>query len=394
MHRLALTVAALALSFATSVSATDWPHWRGPQADGRVPDAQIDPAALQKAWTADVGVGYSAASVSDGRLYVAGWRDGQDVVQCLDAATGDEVWSHGYTIAKFDNMHKGGSGGTPVVGDGTVFYMYRDGSVVGLDAATGDQRWHVQFAKELGVDAPRWMFTGSPMPHGGAVYIDVGHILKLDAATGKPIWTSENYGAAYSTPVIFESHGRTLVAAFPVYGLVILDAESGEELTKQKWETSYGVHAATPVIDGDDIFIGSGYGTGGARFHLSDQGLSPVWETKRMRTQMSTAVLINGFLYGFDDTQLRCLSWGSGEDTWSARGLGRGSLIAVGNHLVVMSEGGELVVAEADSEAFKESRRIQLFGDKDNWVAPVYADGRLYCRSPGGELVCLSAGGS
>jgi outer membrane protein assembly factor BamB len=87
---------------------------------------------------------------------------------------------------------------------------------------------------------------------------------------------------------------------------------------------------------------------------------------------------------------LRCLDWKTGATRWTQKGLGVGSLISADGKLIILSETGELVVAEANSTAFKPIARAQILGGKC-WATPVLANGRLYARNTKGDLVCVEA---
>jgi hypothetical protein len=67
--------------------------------------------------------------------------------------------------------------------------------------------------------------------------------------------------------------------------------------------------------------------------------------------------------------------------------LGKGSLIASDNKLIILSERGELVIADANPQGFKELSRTQILGGKC-WSAPALANGRIYARNATGDLVC------
>jgi hypothetical protein len=54
----------------------------------------------------------------------------------------------------------------------------------------------------------------------------------------------------------------------------------------------------------------------------------------------------------------------------------------------VLLDGGELLVAEASPKGFKELARAKVLDGKC-WTMPVVANGRAYCRSQAGELVCV-----
>jgi hypothetical protein len=107
------SVAVLCLTAVTalSASATDWPHWRGPQRDGHsTEDSGVDGGRLasqEPAWKVSVGQGCSAPIIAAGRLYAVGWEGGKDHVRCLDAATGKQLWTVSYACPQYGRYHKG-----------------------------------------------------------------------------------------------------------------------------------------------------------------------------------------------------------------------------------------------------------------------------------------------
>jgi len=50
----------------------------------------------EPAWSQSVGEGGTSPLVVQGRLYVSGWARDRDVLRCLDAATGQELWKSDY----------------------------------------------------------------------------------------------------------------------------------------------------------------------------------------------------------------------------------------------------------------------------------------------------------
>lgn len=377
---------------AATLQADDWPNWRGPNLDGVSAEANWNSTfgdQPKQLWSVDVGIGYAAVSVVGDRLYTAGWSKGHDHWLCLDVKTGETIWRHSYPSDQFANSHQGGPGTTPCVADGRVYTLNRKALMYCLDANTGKPIWQADLGQRYHVSPGSWGFTGSPIVIDGKLLIDVGKILALDPATGKEIWATRDYGAGYSTPKPFLVAKRKLLAAFPAAGLVILDLNTGQELAQRPWNTSYNVNAAMPIVRGNQIFISSGYNTGGALLALDNRGLTVVWNNRNMRNHMNSCVLLGDHLYGFDDGQLRCIDFATGQVAWSERGLGKGALTAADGKLLVMSERGELLIAPADPAGFAPTARVKLLGDRDCWVVPVLANGRLYCRAPSGKLVCL-----
>jgi hypothetical protein len=71
---------------------------------------------------------------------------------------------------------------------------------------------------------------------------------------------------------------------------------------------------------------------------------------------------------------------------WSVAGFGRGSTIMIDNHLVTLTEGGDLVLSVPTPAAYTalgRFRAIPFFNRDTNrcWNVPATADGRIYVRS-------------
>ncbi|MCC6579070.1 MAG: PQQ-binding-like beta-propeller repeat protein [Phycisphaeraceae bacterium] len=372
----------------------DWPNFRGPNFDGISVETNWNSDSVSAehiAWTINVGIGYSAVSVVGDRAYTAGWKEGKDVLVALDVKTGETVWEYAFPMERFNSLHEGGPGATPTVMDQMVYLVSRDGLLNAVHAASGKSAWSRQLAGEFGVHKPSWAFAGSITPVGDdAMLIDMGKILMLNRKDGSAVWQSKDFRASYSTPVPFALNNRELVAAFPTSGLAILDRKTGKDLALYPWKGGPDVNAVTPIIDGDQLFISSGYNTGCAKLQLTHEGLREVWKNKNMRNHMATCILFKDHLYGFDEGQLKCLSFADGSVKWTQRNYGKGTLTASRDgRLIVLSDRGELVIAPADPAGFNPVAKVQAVKDTNCWIVPVLANGRIYCRAPNGQLACV-----
>ena len=378
-------------------STGEWPQWRGPNGDGISAETNwkdhFPSSGPDVLWERDIGFGYASVSISGGRLYTAGWKDGQDTIYCLDANSGELIWSHSYSAGLYDSHTKGGPSATPAVSDDRVYSLSAEGELICLDANDADVLWSKSMTREFGAEIPRWGFAGSPVVLGNVLFVDVGPIVAFNKTNGDVIWRTEDYGSAYSTPVPFKLGGRQLLAVFPRLGLVLLDAKTGREMSKYPWKTHANVNAATPIISGKRFFISSGYNTGCAMVELSNGNLDPVWDGREMRNHMATCVLVDGYLYGFDEDRFKCLDFANGEVQWSQRKLGKGALMAADNKLIVLAEHGELIIADASPDAFTVRSRAKVLDENKCWAVPVLAGGKIYCRSGGGQLVCVDVRG-
>ena len=177
--------------------AEDWPQWRGPYASGvsrqthwRKSFGDQAPPLL---WQRQIGVGYSAAYISNGRLYTAGRSDGQTTICCLDTAADKVLWTYASSIGQYDLMHLGGPGATPATDGKRVYMLSREEELICLDAVSGDLLWSKKLMQLYGLSKPKWAFTGSPRLDDKAVYVDVGRIIALDKIAGRQLWKTRDY---------------------------------------------------------------------------------------------------------------------------------------------------------------------------------------------------------
>lgn len=378
----------------------DWPAFRGPNRNGITTEsdwtASWPAEGPRRLWTAEVGLGYSAVSVDDGRAYTLGNRDGQETVYCFDAATGREYWKHTYPAVLIDNLHLGGPGASPTIDGERVYVVGKEGHLHCYDAGSGRVVWKVHFVKDLGAAMPEWGFCSSPLVQGGLLIIDVAGPIALSKETGKLVWRSERQRPGYGSPIVVPgSKDETLVADLTNDALLLVRAVDGVTVASYPWSSDYVTTATTPVVGGRTLFISSGYGAGCALLELGDGGLTPLFRNKELSSHMCTPVLWQGHYYGIDGNshnaracKLVCLDAKTGRRTWEQRGFGCGSLMLADGKLLVLSDEGYLSIARATPTAYEEIARTRVF-DAHTWTMPVLARGRIYCRSESGTVVCL-----
>lgn len=373
-----------------------WPHWRGPNQDGLSTESDwVAEGKTEDKWRLNVGLGYSSVTVANGLLYTMGYDEEfeLDVIWCLDAETGDEVWAYAYPADIWDNAHRGGTLSTPTIDGEVLFTLNREGNLYAFEAETGEILWHRQVHEEHELTYPTWGYSGSPLVIGDELFVNGGKLLCLDKANGDLKWASKDYGHAYCTPVALDAQGQPALAFLNGDGVAVVARADGAELGFYPLTGTAGISAATPVVVGEGIFVSSSRGGGGALLAFGDEGLAPVWEGRQMTSQMSGCVLMEDHLYGFDLAVLKCVD-ANGVEKWEQRGIGNGAVSGAPGRLIAMSSRGELIVAEASPEAYTELSRVQLFEDGANWTTPVLVNGLIYCRNNEGDLVCRDHRGS
>ncbi len=122
------------ICFAASLSASDWPHWRGPDRDGVSKETGLlkewPKEGPSRAWlNTDVGMGYSGVSIAGGKLFTMGAREDTELLICLDASDGKELWS-ARIGSRLGNNWGDGPRGTPSVDGERVYAMAGQGTLI------------------------------------------------------------------------------------------------------------------------------------------------------------------------------------------------------------------------------------------------------------------------
>jgi len=380
------------IAMAPCGQAADWPQWRGPQRTGVSREtgwsSRWPASGPKRLWTAQVGAGHSSVAVVGGRVYTMGNVGNQDVVWCLQAATGKVIWKYAYPCPAGNYA---GTRATPTVQDKCVYTLSRDGLALCLDAVTGRKLWKRNLVRLSGAPVPKWGVAGSPLVEGNLVIYNVGAAgIALDKATGILAWKSAAGLGGYASPVAYTSRRQRGVALFAASGLVGLNPANGQRLWHYPWSWNdpYQVNAADPIFWGDTVFISSAYNRGCALLKIGGATPSLVYRNTNMRNHINTCVLWNGFLYGSDQNTLKCLEIRSGKERWQSGRIGKGGLIIAAGKLIVLTERGVLLLAEARPDRYVEIARAKVLGGTC-YAHPVLADGRIFCRNRDGELVCL-----
>src|SRR5262245_41122097 len=183
MLSLALALASSALP-TISADPGDWPQWRGAEGDGLSHGVGWAPEGTTR-WTAQIGLGYSAASVDGGRVFAFGFdvEHSQDVLRALELESGRELWQQRWPGELRANQHEGGTLSTPAVAGELVYASTSSGALHCLRAADGAPVWTKDLAAELELDPQYYGFAGSPLVLGERLFVNLDRTLALDART-------------------------------------------------------------------------------------------------------------------------------------------------------------------------------------------------------------------
>ena len=343
---------------------------------------------------------FSGPVIAGNRLILHQRVKDKEVVECLNAATGDKLWDYSYDTAFEDSFGKGdGPRSTPVIHGKRVITLGAEGTLHCLDLETGRKIWERRLKNEYKIPESYFGVGTSPIVEQDLVLVNVGGrdagIVAFSLDAGKQVWKSTSDPASYSSPVTCSVGGVRQGIFFTRTGVVILDPATGKVRFEKRWRSRMdaSVNAATPLVVGDLAFISASYDTGALLLKLRGDGADVVWqEDDVMSNHYTTCIHHDGHLFGFDGRQeagpsFRCIELKSGKVKWTKERYGCGSMILVDGHFLILTEKGELVLAEANSRAYVEKARGQILEAGPCRAQIALSEGRLFARDRG-KLGC------
>jgi len=370
-----------------------WTDFRGPNRDGRYEELTVRagwPAGgLPQLWRQPVGGGYASFVVAEGRAFTIEQRRAQEVVAAYDVETGRELWKHGWDAEFRESMGGDGPRATPTWHDGRVYALGAAGELRCLDAKTGRLVWNRNILKENGAENIQWGMSASPLIVDDKVVVLPGgpsgkSVVAYNRLTGAPVWKALDDEASYTSPMLVTLAGRRQILVVTASRAVGL-AEDGALLWEYPWSNGSRINVAQPIVTGPNrFFISAGYGKGAALVEVTGSGKSfaarTVWENNSMKNKFQSSVLHNGYVYGLDEGILTCVEVATGERKWKGGRYGYGQLLLAGDHLIVITESGELVLVRAAPDQHTEVAKFQALEGK-TWNVPAISGNRLLVRN-------------
>jgi outer membrane protein assembly factor BamB len=381
----------------TGSSASSWTDFRGPNRDGRYVATPIRTSwpreGLKPLWKQPVGEGYASFVVADGRAFTIEQRRNQEVVAAYDIRTGRELWTNGWTGYFQESMGGDGPRATPTYHEGRLYALGAEGELRALDALKGTVIWRKNILSENGAHNISWGMSASPLIVDDKVIVLPGgsggrSVVAYDRLTGEPVWKALSDEQSYTSPMLVTLGGVRQIVVVSATRAVGLNPDKGTLLWEYPWNTSMGINVAQPIVfnhnGSDRIFLSASYGHGAAVFELTKAGdrfqTKTVWENQRMKNKFTSSVLHNGFIYGLDESILACIDAATGDLKWKGGRYGYGQLMLAGDHLIVLTEDGELALVSATPARHEELARFSAIEGK-TWNHPIIADGKLLVRN-------------
>jgi outer membrane protein assembly factor BamB len=395
---------ALALAFLLS-SATSaepihegWTAFRGPRGTGQAASglpAGEGPLGFAVRWSRELGSGYSGLAVAGDLVVTAARAGDEDVLLALSAADGSERWrvSLGPAYAGHDGSHDGPIA-TPAIAGGQVFALGARGRLVAVEASSGRVHWQRELETELGAKGPYYGWASSPRVVEGLVVLwaggEVGFVAAFDVADGSLRWRQLEESTDAQSPMVATLGGKQQVVVIGGTSVAGLEPRDGTVLWRLEHgggPSPMGAPTSSPlVLDDHRVFFKHGAdSTMVLRVEQRDGAWSATIEreVRALARSYSPPALVGEVLYGYSGRFLGAVDASSGELLWRSREPGDGFLVAVEDQLVVLTKEGDLHLAPAARDGWREAARLDLF-EALAWTPPAVDGSSVYARSLGG----------
>ena len=401
--------------FGTRVEA-DWPQFRGPDRNGMSREKGLarhwPVGGPEELWRQKVGVGYGGASIRDGKVFLIDREENErEVLRCFDLAGGNELWR--CSNESPGRIGHNGSRSVPTVEADRVYAGGLFGHLICVDRTSHEIVWSHDLMKEYGAESPQWGFSQSPLVYKDLVIVALMNeragVAAFDKRTGKLIWTTKPAGGeSHSSPYICTLAGVEGILFTAREQQSFINPETGDFFwTYNGYECFRTIPAPTYIGDGRLFFTG-GYDAGSVMVKVTREGgVFKVVEQFRfddLGAMIHQPLIYQGHLYAnFNENSnldrkkppgIICLDL-NGREKWrtgKANHFDRGAvMLADGMLFMLDGETGELALAEATSEAYKELARTKVFAggrQSEIWAPLALSDGKLVLRDQQ-ELVCL-----
>jgi outer membrane protein assembly factor BamB len=392
---------AFAVCLGTVLNAADWPHWRGPNADGVSSDTNVPvtwSATRNVVWKASLaGLGVSSPIVSGNRVFVTSQAgasvkspgnhprlvQGRDaaaegerplpvtsgsgvptvfVVEAFDRATGRRLWEHRFDsdgpLQPVHDKHNLASP-SPVTDGQLVYAWFGTGQIVALDM-NGNVVWQRHLGKEIAPFDIQWGHSSSPTLYGDLLILLCDHapassVLAVDKRTGQQRWKIDRGKGrmSYSTPLVIEPKTGPELIVNSSEGLDAFDPRTGAPLWHYRETNRFPI--PVPFYRDGVLYTSRGYRSGpymaikpGGRGDIAATNV--IWRVETGAPYISSLVHYDGLLYMASDVGvISAVDASNGRRVWQQRieGVFSASPVAADGKVYFVSENGETLVLKA-----------------------------------------------
>ncbi|QDU31163.1 outer membrane biogenesis protein BamB [Anatilimnocola aggregata] len=401
----------LLLVVVSALHAGDWPQILGPNRDGHADGEKLAekwPAAgLKPAWTYSLGSGYAGPAIVGKQVIVFHRRDDEEIVESVDLTTGKLIWRTAFLATYRGGIDSDtGPRCVPVVAGDSVYVFGAAGDLHCVDLTNGKERWSRSLFADYGGDENYFGAGSTPLVIGDRVICNVGGnkagLVGVDAKTGKTVWQGTEEGTSYSSPTTVTIAGKPQALFVTRLNALLVDPVTG---TTSKL-LPFGargptVNAATPLVFDGTVFLTASYNIDAVLATIQSPAEVRWHDGDTLSSQYVTPIYHKGYLYGIHGREdsntpgaFRCIEAKTGKLAWEKPSFGIAHLILAGDKILLAKLNGELILAAADSTAYRELGRASIAADKTRAI-PALSQGCFFTRTTEngqGKLICVRVG--
>ena len=371
--------------------------WRGPLQSGASLEHYTNGKLEDKpAWQRETH-GRGTPVIADGKVFSFGYRGSKEELiehlACVDAATGKQEWEIPIKDFISDTVYNRYSIGSPCVDPETkrVYLLTAYGVFICADF-NGKELWRHSLMEEIGRMTFPNSKVGSPLIEGDLVIVQgitanwgadgpaANRFYAFDKMTGEIIWATTPgeippKDSSHSTPVFETRDGKRVFWVGTGCGnIVCVNARTGKALVRHKMSKG-GVNGSVVVHGGNKVIAIHG-------------------EENPDSSDKGRLIAIKAPEH-FDAEQM-VFDPEASPEKWKANELWRANLRAetssptlAGDHIYVITEGGELVSVNANNGEIEWTKKLT---NANIHASPFYADGLIYCSLLEGKLAVVKPG--
>lgn len=417
-----LIVAALLGCSTVSLTAANWPSWRGPNQDNTSPESRFPTT-----WSRSDNVKWRTSLPEAGNSSPIVWgetvfvtqavRDGRErTLMAFDRATGKLRWQHGVAYAATDPRHKSNPhcAASPVTDGERVIASFASAGIVAYDFS-GKQLWKT----DLGPQKHEWGQGASPVIHENLVIVyhgpgEFSALHALDKRTGEKKWSvplaevdpPERFDGfagqrdamlgTFSTPLVLNAGGRDEIILPVVNKLRAFAPSTGHAL--------WSADGMSPLVYGSPTFSEGRLvmyaGFFGSVTYIQPGGNGDVtakrlfYERRMRKHTIGSPLIKDGHVYlCVTDGFAQCYELATGKMLWEERLPATraasqvwGSAVLAGDRLYVVNQSGDTFVLRAAPKF--EIIATNPLGELSN-STPALSHGEIFLRTHA-ALYCIA----
>lgn len=351
---------------ATSLSAGDWPAWRGPTGQGFTDDTSI-PLTWSESenvkWKVPLAYqGNSTPIVFGDKLFLTQANDegATRSLLCLSRKDGKLLWQNdvAYTKKELSWNKNWYNNSSPVTDGQRVIVSFASAGMYCYDM-DGKELWK---RTDLGDWQHKFGSGSSPIIYGETAILWCGpnekqgrnFLLSVNKETGETVWEHDEKFGSWGTPLIIQHDGKDQLLLGTRPELKGIDPKTGTELWRCGGHDKYVY--TSPLYDDGVVVAMTGYGGQAFAVNLGGSGDitgDTLWRHPRNTQRVGSGMIIDGHVYIVEESGIpHCYELKTGEEVWQVKkrpngGKTWGSMVENNGRLYVLMKNGSTLVFKA-----------------------------------------------